>query len=202
MFISDTFIIENLQVLEESKSAGTMRISGIFQRANTPNHNNRIYERTLLEREMGRLEESITERRLMGELDHPSHDAIKLQNVSHLITKLKMSGNEMIGEAEILNTPSGQVAQALIKGGVKLGISSRGMGSLKEGPDGHAVVNPDFKLVTFDLVADPSTKGAFPALVNESKNTKFIEDTIKTTYDKALSERVFITLLRKNLNKK
>ena len=202
MFISDTFIIENLQVLEESKSAGTMRISGIFQRANTPNHNNRIYERTLLEREMGRLEESITERRLMGELDHPSHDAIKLQNVCHLITKLKMSGNEMIGEAEILNTPSGQVAQALIKGGVKLGISSRGMGSLKEGPDGHAVVNPDFKLVTFDLVADPSTKGAFPALVNESKNTKFIEDTIKTTYDKALSERVFITLLRKNLNKK
>ena len=202
MFITDTFIIENLQVLEESKSNGTMKIAGIFQRADTPNHNNRIYERKLLVREMSRLDEAINERRLMGELDHPSHDAVKLHNVSHLITKLKMRGNDMLGEAEILNTPSGQVAQALIKGGVKLGISSRGMGSLKEGPEGNSHVNPDFKLVTFDLVADPSTKGAFPGLVNESRDTKFIEDTINTTYDKALSEKVFITMLRKQLNKK
>jgi hypothetical protein len=202
MFLSDTFIIENLQVLEESKASGTMKIQGIFQRANTPNHNNRIYERKLLLREMDRLGDSIHERRLMGELDHPSHDAIKLQNVSHLITNLKMNGNEMIGEAEILNTPAGQVAQALIRGGVKLGISSRGMGSLKEGPEGHAVVNPDFKLVTFDLVADPSTKGAFPGLVNESTDSKFIEETVKTAYDKALSERVFLTMLKNKLNKK
>ena len=202
MFITDTFIIENLQVLEESKANGTMKIAGIFQRADTPNHNNRIYEKKLLVREMSRLDEAIKERRLMGELDHPSHDAVKLHNVSHLVTKLKMTGNEMIGEAEILNTPAGQVAQALIKGGVKLGISSRGMGSLKEGPEGHAIVNPDFKLVTFDLVADPSTKGAFPGLVNESRNSKFIEETISDTYDKALSEKVFITMLRNELNKK
>jgi len=202
MFITDTFIIENLEVLEESKSNGTMKIKGIFQRADTPNHNNRIYERKLLVRELDRLTESITERRLMGELDHPTHDAVKLQNVSHLITSLNMNGNEMIGEAEILNTPAGQVAQALIKGGVKLGISSRGMGSLKEGPEGHALVNPDFKLVTFDLVADPSTKGAFPGLVNESKDSKFIEDTCRDTYDKALSERIFIKMLKNKLCKK
>jgi hypothetical protein len=202
MFITDTFIIENLQVLEESKTTGTMKIAGVFQRANTPNHNKRIYERTLLVREIGRLEESIHERRLMGELDHPSHDAIKLQNVSHLVTKLNMRGNEMLGEAEILNTPCGQVAQALIKGGVKLGISSRGMGTLTEGPKGHAMVNDDFKLVTFDLVADPSTKGAFPGLVNESNTSKFIEDTITNTYTKALSEKIFITMLRNELNKK
>jgi len=202
MFISDTFIIENLQVLEESKSNGTMRIAGVFQRAGQPNHNKRIYEKKLLEREMGKLEESINERRLMGELDHPSHDAVKLQNVSHLITKLSMRGDEMIGEAEILGTPAGQVAQALIKGGVKLGISSRGMGSLTERQDGIKLVNDDFKLVTFDLVADPSTKGAFPGLVSESIDSQFIEQTIKDTYDKALGEKVFVTMLRNKLNKK
>ena len=202
MFISDTFIIENLQVIDESKSKGTMKIGGIFQRADTPNQNNRIYEKKLLLRELTRLDEAIHERRLMGELDHPSHDAIRLQNVSHLVTKLHMSGNEMLGEAEILNTPAGQVAQALIKGGVKLGISSRGMGSLSEGPRGVAYVNDDFKLVTFDLVADPSTKGAFPGLVNEGIDSKFIEETIKTTYDKALSEKIFIRMLRNKLNKK
>ena len=201
MFISDTFIIENLQVLEESKANGTMKIAGIFQRADSPNHNKRIYEKKLLVREMSRLDEAIKERRLMGELDHPTHDAVKLGNVSHLVTNLKMRGNDMIGEAEILNTPCGQVAQALIKGGVKLGISSRGMGSLTEKGD-YAMVNDDFKLVTFDLVADPSTKGAFAGLVNESNDSQFIEDTVKATYDKALAEKVFITILSNKLSKK
>ena len=201
MFISDTFIIENLRVLEESKTTGTMKIAGVFQRADAPNHNKRIYEKKLLVREMKRLDEAINERRLMGELDHPTHDAVKLGNVSHLVTSLKMHGNEMLGEAEILNTPCGQVAQALIKGGVKLGISSRGMGSLSEKGD-YSIVNDDFKLVTFDLVADPSTKGAFPGLVNESKNSKFIEDTVKSTYDKALQEKIFIRILENKLNKK
>jgi len=201
MFITDTFIIENLQVLEESKSSGTMKIAGVFQRADAPNHNKRIYEKKLLVREMKRLDEAINERRLMGELDHPTHDAVKLGNVSHLVTKLEMRGDEMLGEAEILNTPCGQVAQALIKGGVKLGISSRGMGSLTERGE-YSVVNDDFKLVTFDLVADPSTKGAFPGLVNESKDSKFIDDTVRQTYDKALSEKVFITMLRNKLGKK
>mgnify|MGYP003148025054 CR=1 FL=1 len=202
MFITDTFIIEELKVLEESKQTGTMKIAGIFQRADAPNHNKRIYEKKLLIREMNRLDEAISERRLMGELDHPTHDAVKLGNVSHLITKLQMRGSEMIGEAEILNTPCGQVAQALIKGGVKLGISSRGMGSLSETGEGLSKVNSDFKLVTFDLVADPSTKGAFPGLVSEATDSQFISDTIESTYNKAFSEKVFLTMLRKELNKK
>ena len=202
MFITDTFIIENLQVLSESKSNGTMRIAGVFQRADMPNQNKRVYEKKLLVREMKRLDEAITERRLMGELDHPTHDAIKLGNVSHLVTRLEMRGSEMYGEAEVLSTPCGQVAQALIKGGVKLGISSRGMGSLSERNDGMSVVNDDYKLVTFDLVADPSTKGAFPGLVNESNNSAFIQETIKKTYDKALSEKIFIRMLENKLNKK
>ena len=112
-----------------------------------------------------------------------------------------MRGEDMMGEAEILNTPCGQVAQALIKGGVKLGISSRGMGSLTERGD-IAFVNDDFKLVTFDLVADPSTKGAFPGLVNESKDSKFIQQTVEATYSKALSEKVFIRMLENKLSKK
>ena len=202
MFITDTFVIENLKILEESKRDGTMKIAGIFQRADTPNQNNRIYEKKILIREMKVLDEAVKERRLMGELDHPSHDAVKLQNVSHLVTRLAMKGNDMMGEAELLNTPPGQVAQALIRGGVKLGISSRGMGTLTEIEQGYSMVNSDFKLVTFDLVADPSTKGAFPGLVNEGKNSQFIEETIKETYDKALSEKVFITLLKNKLYKK
>ena len=202
MFITDTFVIENLQILEESKSNGTMKIAGIFQRADTPNQNKRIYEKQLLEREMTRLDEAIKERRLMGELDHPTQDAILLHNVSHLVTKLNMKGNDMMGEAEILNTPCGQVAQALIKGGVKLGISSRGMGSLSELAHGISMVNDDYKLVTFDLVADPSTKGAFPGLVNVGKDSKFIEKTVKATYDKALSEKIFIRMLENKLNTK
>jgi hypothetical protein len=202
MFITDTFIIENLQVLSESKSNGTMRIAGVFQRADMPNQNKRVYEKKLLVREMSRLDEAIKERRLMGELDHPTHDAVKLGNVSHLVTRLEMRGTEMYGEAEVLNTPCGQVAQALIKGGVKLGISSRGMGSLSERNDGTSLVNDDYKLVTFDLVADPSTKGAFPGLVNESNNSAFIQETIKKTYDKALSEKIFIRMLENKLNKK
>lgn len=201
MLLSDTFIIENMQIIEESKSTGTMKIKGIFQRAGEPNYNNRIYEKTLLVREMKRLDEAIRERRLMGELDHPTHVSVSLSNVSHLITSLRMEGNEMIGEAEILNTPCGQVAQALIKGGVKLGISSRGMGSLTDKGD-FSVVNDDFKLVTFDLVADPSTKGAFPGVVNESVNSKFIDDTFRKTYDRVLAEKVFITMLRNKLSKK
>jgi len=199
--LEDTFIIENLQVINEGAGSGPMRIRGCFQRADEANNNKRIYSKPLLEREINKLVESIQERRLMGELDHPQHDSVKLSNVSHLITGLKMKGKEVIGEAEILNTPCGQVAQALIKGGVKLGISSRGMGSLTERGE-YSVVNEDFKLVTFDLVADPSTKGAFPGLVNESTDSKFIDDTVRQTYDKALSEKVFITMLKNKLSKK
>ena len=201
MLLTDTSLLENVQILSESKSDGTMRISGRFQLAEAPNNNKRVYSKELLEREAERLIEAYTARRLMGELDHPTHDHVSLQNVSHLITKLNMKGNEMIGEAELLNTPAGQVAQALLKGGVQLGISSRGMGTLTEGTDGYKYVNEDFKLLTFDLVADPSTKGAFPGLVKESVDSEFIQKTIDETMDRARSEQVFITLLRDKLNK-
>lgn len=198
MLLTDVTILDNLTILEESTAKGVMKVRGIFQRAGEPNNNNRIYEKRILEREIGRLTESLGERRLMGELDHPTYDAIKLQNVSHLITNLRMTGNEMIGEAELLNTPAGLTAQALVKSGVKLGISSRGLGTLTE-RDGSKFVNEDFRLITFDLVADPSTKGAYPSMVSE--NSVIVEETIRTTMNKAVSERIFITLLKNKIKK-
>jgi len=201
MLLTDTNLLENVQVISESKSKGTMCIRGRFQMAEEANNNKRVYSKELLDREATRLAEAYTNRRLLGELDHPTHDHVSLQNVSHLITKLSMNGKEMIGEAELLNTPAGQTAQALLKGGVKLGISSRGMGTLTEGVDGYKYVNEDFKLLTFDLVADPSTKGAFPGLVKESVDSEFIQRTVDETMGKATSEKVFVTLLRDKLNK-
>ena len=201
MLLTDTSLLKNVQIISESKTTGTMCIRGRFQMAETANNNKRVYSKELLEREAERLIEAYSARRLMGELDHPTHDHVSLQNVSHLITKLSMKGNEMIGEAELLNTPAGQVAQALLKGGVQLGISSRGMGTLTEGADGYKYVNEDFKLLTFDLVADPSTKGAFPGLVKESVDSEFIQKTINVTMSKVKAERVFITLLGDKLNK-
>ena len=128
---------------------------------------------------MKRLGVAITERRLMGELDHPTQDAVKLHNVSHLVTVLEMRGNEMYGEAEILNTPCGQVAQALIKGGVKLGISSRGLGSVSE-QMGKTIVEDDFQLICFDFVSEPSTSGAFMMTEGEDANL----DKVFTKADK------------------
>ena len=138
------------------------------------------------------------ERRVLGELDHPTHDAVKLSNVSHLITGLDFNGKELVGECELLDTPSGKVAQALVEGGVKSGISSRGMGTLSEHSDGTKHVNEDFKLVTFDLVADPSTRGAFPG-VSESS---LVEEIVKDTYEKAAREKVFTTMLKDKLSEK
>ena len=195
--LEDVFIVENLQILTEGKD-GPMRIRGCFQRADEENNNKRVYGKPLLEREIGKLAEAITERRLMGELDHPQHDSVKLSNVSHLITGLNMKGNEVIGEAEILDTPSGKVAQALIRGGVKVGVSSRGMGTVTEELDGKRYVNEDFKLITWDLVADPSTRGAYPGLTESTQ----IQEIIDKVLPEAQKVKNFTTLLKESLNEK
>jgi hypothetical protein len=195
--LEDTFIIENLQVINEGKGNGPMKIRGCFQRADEENNNKRIYSKPLLEREINKLVESIQERRLLGELDHPQHDSVRLSNVSHLITALKMKGKEVIGEAEILNTPSGKVAQALIEGGVKVGISSRGMGTVSEDLDGKRHVNEDFRLITWDLVADPSTRGAYPGLTESTE----IQEIIDRVYPEAQKVKNFTTLLKEELSR-
>ena len=193
--LEDVFIVENLQILTEGKT-GPMRIRGCFQRADEENNNKRVYGKPLLEREINKLAEAITERRLMGELDHPQHDSVKLSNVSHLITGLNMKGNEVIGEAEILDTPAGKVAQALIRGGVKVGISSRGMGTVSEDVHGKRHVNEDFRLITWDLVADPSTRGAYPGLTESTQ----IQEIIDKVLPEAHKVKNFTTLLKESLN--
>lgn len=192
--LQDTFIIENLQVLSEGKGDNKMRVKGVFGRCNEKNNNGRIYPTAVLEHQLKKVQPMISERRLCGELDHPQNDTVKLSNASHLITKLEMKGNELIGEAELLNTPAGLTAQALVKGGVKIGISSRGMGTLSEDHNGNKIVNEDFRLVTFDLVADPSTRGAYPAL-SESTESRFVRDTV----GKLEKERNFLTILESTM---
>ena len=193
--IQDTFIVENLQVLTEGKSNPTTKVRGIFGRVNETNANGRKYPTKVMEGQLKKVQPMITERRLCGELDHPSNDTVKLANASHLITKLELKGDELIGEAEILNTPAGLTAKALIEGGVCLGISSRGMGTLSEDADGSKVVNDDFKLVTFDLVAEPSTRGAFPGAVNESVESSFVEDSV----NKLTKEQNFVQMIEQKL---
>ena len=201
MLLTDTLILENVSVIEESSSKGTMVIEGVFQRADEPNNNKRLYSEGLLNREITRLEESLGNRRLMGELDHPSHDSVKLSNVSHVVTQLEMRGKEMVGRAELLSTPAGLTAQALVKGGVGVGISSRGTGTLSDSDDGVKIVNEDYKLLTFDLVAAPSTRGAWPSLKESTENSERSKAIVESTMRKATSEKIFLTLLRNKLTK-
>jgi len=199
MLITDVHSVSHLQIIEEASSKNNHRptVRGLFQRADEANQNKRVYPRTILENQVKKLQPLIKERRLCGELDHPQNDTVKLTNASHLVTKLWMENSEVMGEAEILNTPNGKVAQALLADGVKIGISSRGLGTLSEDHmTGQKTVNEDYNLVTFDLVADPSTRGAYPSL-SESKILE--EAKYEKTLKEAVSERVFITMLKNNL---
>ena len=200
MNLQDVFIIQNLTVLNEGKT-GPLKIRGIFQRADEANNNQRIYPQRVLEGQVRALTEAINERRLVGELDHPTYDMVKLSNASHLITGLRLEGKEVIGEAEILPTPAGKVVEGLIRGGVKIGISSRGMGTLSEGRNGTKTVNEDFRLVTFDIVADPSTRGAYPTL-SESKEHKKEKQIIESTIKTVVGERYFLKLLEMKIDQK
>mgnify|MGYP003630995514 CR=1 FL=1 len=201
MLLNDVRILENIEIISEAKSPQGMKIRGLFQRADEQNNNNRIYPLTVLESQVKGLQDMINENRLCGELDHPSHDIVKLSNASHLITGLYMKGNDVIGEAKVLDTPAGKVAQALIEGGVKIGISSRGVGTLSEDTMRKVkYVNEDYKLVTFDLVADPSTKGAFPTLSESTESSEKTRKIVNDTYKKALGEKVFVTMLKESFD--
>jgi hypothetical protein len=156
--------------LEEAEDgSGKVIARGQFARSDKPTANKRLYREHLWRREFGRLSESIKHRRCMGELDHPADGRTKLQRVSHVITGLKIEGNEVIGEAEVLDTPNGRILKALIKDGVQVGVSSRGYGSVKSTADGIQEVQEDFRLDTFDFVADPATSTAYPGIFTEER---------------------------------
>jgi hypothetical protein len=147
---------------------GGLILSGVMQRADARNGNGRIYPYKILMREMNKYKELIKERRALGELDHPEDSVVNLRNASHIITDVWWNGNDVMGKAQVLNTPSGNILKALVESGVKLGISSRGLGSVRES-NGETIVEDDFSLVCFDFVSDPSTTGAF--MMRESKGS-------------------------------
>jgi hypothetical protein len=135
-------------------------LAGVMQRADAENGNGRIYPLDILEREVENYKKMVRDSRALGELDHPDSPIVELKNASHLVTYIEMRGRDVIGKIKVLDTPAGRVAKDLLKGGVKLGISSRGLGSTKQ-VNGKTMVQEDFQLVCFDLVSEPSTTGAF-----------------------------------------
>ena len=135
-------------------------LAGVMQRAEAENGNGRIYPMDILAREVENYKKLVRDSRSLGELDHPDSPVIELKNASHMVTYIEMRGKDVIGKIRVLDTPAGRTAKELLKGGVKLGISSRGLGSTKN-QNGKTIVQEDFQLVCFDLVSEPSTTGAF-----------------------------------------
>ena len=162
----------NKQLAEEAiKKNKPLIVSGVIQRAEAKNQNERVYPRDVLEREIERyVEGPVKEKRAMGELDHPESSVINLQNVSHNITKCWWDGDDVMGEFEILSTPAGNILKALFAAGLTIGVSSRGMGSVKELSEGTLEVEDDFELLCWDFVSTPSTHGAYVAPVNVNVN--------------------------------
>jgi len=152
---------------------GKLVVKGVLQRADTKNQNGRVYPREILMREAKKYSDGfVKQKRAMGELDHPESSVVNLQNVSHNITDMNFNGDDLVGTVEILTTPSGNILRELFKSGIRLGISSRGLGSvepMKEDKDAQEVQS-DFELIAFDFVSNPSTHGAFMNPVNESVN--------------------------------
>lgn len=167
-----------LNEVKNSNPNAPLTVKGILQKANERNHNGRIYPKQILEREVNNyIKNYINERRAVGELDHPEKSIIELKNVSHLITEVHWEGDNVVGTVEILTTPAGNILRELIKNNVRVGISSRALGSVTESKNGN-VVGDDLELVCWDFVSNPSTKGAFmsPSSLNESADPRLASD--------------------------
>ena len=144
-----------------------MIVKGILQRAESKNQNGRIYPKDILAREAKEYSEvQVKERRALGDLDHPDSSVVNLSNVSHNVTEMHWDGDDLVGTVEVLSTPSGNILQELFVYGIRLGISSRGLGTINETNRGSEVQD-DFELIAFDFVSNPSTHGAFMAPMNE-----------------------------------
>ena len=176
------------QKIDESikENNGRLVVKGVLQRAESKNQNGRVYPREVLLKEVSKyLEEQVSERRALGELDHPESSVVNLNNASHNVIEMHWDGDDLLGTVEVLSTPSGNILKELFKSGIKLGISSRGLGSVepvneKNGEDGTVEVQPDFELIAFDFVSNPSTHGAFMRPVNEGVEKQKPETKIES----------------------
>ena len=156
-------VCQDLLTEEEKRhvAEGGIYLTGIMQKADTRNGNNRIYPEHVLRREVKNYSKLVKESRAIGELDHPESNVVNLASVYHMVTEIWMEGKDVMGKIKVLNTSAGQVLQELVRGGVSVGISSRGMGSVRESVGGETIVEDDFQLICFDMVSEPSTPGAF-----------------------------------------
>jgi hypothetical protein len=164
-------VCQDLLTEEEKRyvASGGMILSGKLQEADVQNGNGRIYPHRVLMREMKNYQKLVQERRALGELDHPEDSVINLKNASHMVTDVWWDQKNVMGKVKVLDTPAGGILKSLVESGVKLGISSRGMGSVTESA-GQTIVEDDFQLICFDFVSEPSTPNAF--MMQEAKNFK------------------------------
>ena len=167
--LCDGGVCQDLLTEDEKRyvAAGGMILSGIMQMTETLNGNGRVYLHETMAREVQNYQKLVKENRALGELDHPDDSVITLARVSHSVTKIWMEGKNVMGKIKVLDTPSGKILQELVNGGVTVGVSSRGMGSVRE-EQGQTIVEDDFQLICFDMVSEPSTPGAF--MMREAKN--------------------------------
>ena len=171
------FMIFEYSDVEPSKSSdGIVTMKGVIQKAQQPNANNRIYPRPILEREDAKYQELIKERRSLGELDHPDSPIVQLENVSHLLTETKWDGDDLVGTVEVLDTPKGQILEKLIGRDIKLGISSRGLGSTSRTNEGY------------DMVSNPSTSGAYMNLQESVEYKTLVSQNRMVLLDEILND--------------
>lgn len=216
MKLISEYLESNLEVVtEEVNGERSYVIEGVFMQADKKNRNGRIYEQAILEKAVEKYnQEQVMTGRAVGELNHPDGPTINLDKVSHKITELRFEGNDVYGKASILNTPMGNIVKGLLEGGVKLGVSSRGMGSLVK-RNGTMYVNDDFMLSTVDIVQDPSAPEAFVNGIMEGvewvwdngilkpQEIEQIETEIKSASSAQLAEaqeKAFKTFLSKLVN--
>jgi hypothetical protein len=157
---------------ESKKRPGVYEVTGVMQRAEAKNQNGRVYKKPILEREVNNYVENFVKvGNAYGELDHPESPIISLKNASHIVKELWWEGDDLMGKVELLNTPAGNIVKEILKAGHAIGISSRGTGSVQQTNEGTLEVQPDFELVGWDFVSNPSTHGAFmnPVSLNEAK---------------------------------
>ena len=163
---------------------GRLIVKGVLQRAESKNQNGRVYPREVLLKEVSKyLDEQVAERRALGELDHPESSVVNLNNAAQNVIEMHWDGDDLLGTVEVLSTPAGNILKELFKSGIKLGISSRGLGSvepMREGEGDTVEVQPDFELIAFDFVSNPSTHGAFMRPVNEGVEKQKPETKIES----------------------
>ena len=167
--LCDGGVCQDLLTEEEKRyvADGGMILSGIMQMTETQNGNGRVYQHSTMVREVKNYQKLVKENRALGELDHPDDSVINLKNASHMVTEIWMDGKNVMGKIKVLETPSGKILKELVNGGVTVGVSSRGMGSVRE-DKGKTIVEDDFQLICFDMVSEPSTPGAF--MMREAKD--------------------------------